>query len=627
MIRRMRNWLMVVTAAIFALMGGGINVYAELPQATQNFYAQNDILFYDPYGGCTTAPTPVLGRNVTWIGDSYSEGAEASGLISGRLAGVDLGDYAAGAGEQPAGSFIKSSKAASYGSDNNPSGITILQNIVNAGRLRPYLVFALGTNGADMATTVDRVVNIAGSTTDIVFVTAYTAPPHNNAYEASNAAVRAAAEQYSNVRVADWAAVARDEYYAADPTGVHPFSNYEDWVNVIYEALASFTRGTNGTTVVNNQNYAGDTVWTDEQLAAIEANRQVYEKAEQQYGIPWQAIATMHSLETNLLKVNPANGQGIYQLYTYTVGGTNGNAFLPVGPVSDEEFERQTMIAAEQMKQMIEGQGLSVDSDEGIKSLLFQYNGRSPRYIEKALALGFSEAEANIGEGSPYVMNRYDARRDPNSSEMDPAWPGRYVADNVFEPSATQADFGGFVKYIALAGSSNGGNYCNGAGSSGGNMDLNASAIELAWPESEAGRSFVEPAPAYVAAMQSTGIAAEADPNGDGIWDMAPRRMGMSCDMFVGTVVRYSGVDPNFPYTLGAQKDYLANSEMWEELYVTDSSQYQGGDIRIEYGGGHISMVVEIDGELKIASASAFERFGDIGSFYMNDNLTYRLKR
>ena len=65
---------------------------------------------------------------------------------------------------------------------------------------------------------------------------------------------------------------------------------------------------------------------------------------------------------------------------------------------------------------------------------------------------------------------------------------------------------------------------------------------------------------------------------------------------------------------------------MWERVTVNDSSQAQAGDIRIEYNGGHISMVVEVDGELKIASASSNERFGDIESYYPSSGLTYRLR-
>lgn len=621
--------MLVAVSFIMALLPGFSVFGTGIDQATLNFNAHNNIFFYDPTAGCgTKVAAPVLGKNVTWIGDSYSVAAELRGLISGKLPGVDLGDYSDG--NQPADSYIKESKGVSYdaGSDN-PGGITILENIVAAGKLRPYLVFALGANNGITDDDVNKVLNEAGSDTDIVFVTQYMTTDNANtqAYiRSSNEVLEKAEKNHSNVRVADWASVAKDEYYATDSSGVHPYGGLEEWVGVIYNALLSFNKGTNGTNIVYNENYAGDMVWTDEQLAAIKNNQAIYEKAEKEYGVPWQAIATMHSLETGLARYNPDNGQGIYQLYSYTDGGTNANAFLPAGPVDEAEFERQTMIATQQMKAMIESRGLSVSSDEGIKALLFAYNGTASQYIDKALALGFSQAEANIGEGSPYVMNRYDARRDPNSDKMDPAWPGRYVADGVYDASAVQYDFGGFVKYIALVGSSDNGTVCV-EENAGGSMDLNAAAIELAWPEAEQQKSFSEPKPEYVNAMKSTGIWAEADTNNDGIWDTAPRRMGMSCDMFVGTVVRYSGVDPTFPYYLGGEKDYLANSDLWEELYINDSSQYKAGDIRIEYDGGHITMVVEIDGELKIASASAFERFGDIGSFYPNGNLTYRLRQ
>ncbi len=378
-----------------------------------------------------------------------------------------------------------------------------------------------------------------------------------------------------------------------------------------------------------NQNYAGDKVWTNEQLSAIEANRAIYEKAETKYGIPWQLLATVHSLETGLARSNPEGGQGLYGLYSYTVGGTNDEAFLPVGAVSDDEFERQTLLAGEQMKQMIESKGLKVDSDEGIKSLLFQYNGRSDKYIEKALALGFTQAEAEIGEGSPYVMNRYDARRDPNSDEIDPAWPGRYVADGVYDENAVQYDFGGFVKYEALVAGTSDDGLCV-SSITGGNMDLNLTAIQLAWSQAERQNTFSKATAEYLTAIRETWLSgyelsvASAGSFNRGDGSMIP--VGMSCDNFVGTVVRFSGVDPDFPVWLGSQKSYLASSPDWEAVTVNDSSQAKAGDIRVENNGGHIVMIAEVDGELKVASASSGDRFGDIQDYYTKPGITYRLK-
>lgn len=628
MFRRIRNAFLYILAFVLALVPSP--VFAELDKGTLDFYSQNNILFYDPTGGCKTSATfPVLGKNVTWIGDSYS--VHSRTLIDEKLPGVDYNGWSI---ESEQTSYIWSGKFINT-AGGGPSGKTILKNIVDGGKLRPYLVFALGGNGGITSDDIEEVIKLAGNNTKIVFANLYMTSPNAGiqAYiKSSNEALAAAEKKHSNIRVADWASVAKDEYFVKDSTGVHPMDGYTEWVGAIYEALTSFSGGvSSGSSVTagNNRNYAGETVWSDEQLKAIEANRPVYEKAEEKYGIPWQAMATMHSLETGLSRSNPVGGQGLYALFSYTNGGTNENAFLPVGPVSDAEFERQTLIAAEQMKIIIESQGLAVNSDDGIKALMFQYNGKAQQYIDKALALGFSQEQANVGEGSPYVMNRYDARRDPNSSEMDPVWPGRYIADGVYSATSTQYDFGGFVKYIALKGSSQSGNICV-TQVIGGNMDLNLTAIELAWSQKERNNTFSKGKPSYLSAIRQTwtsgyelSVAQVGHFNrGDG--SLIP--VGMSCDNFVGTVVRFSGIDPAFPVWLGSQKSYLASSSEWEQVQVNDSSQAQAGDIRIENNGGHILMIVEVDGELKVASASSGDRFGDIQNYYTKPGITYRLK-
>lgn len=626
---------MVGLLCLSLVVGLNGSVSAILPKNVLDFYAQNGIYYYNQDDGCETN-TPVLGKNVTWIGDSYSVGAEidaGGNLISKKLAGVDLGNFNKATADQPADSYIKGGKFVNGGANSdNPGGIELLKSIVDSGDLRDYLVFALGANGGINASQVNEVLNLVNGKAKVVFVNLYmtTGSEGIQSYIASSNDVlkKAEAENSDKVKVADWASVAKDEYYAGDASGVHPFGGYAEWVDVIYDALGSFAGRNSTQTVGDNKNYAGDTVWSDEQLEAINAGRSVYEKAEKETGIPWQAIATMHSLETGLSHSNPAGGQGLYGLYTYTNGGTNANAFVPAGPVSNEEFERQTLIAAGEMAKIINATGLDMDSDEGIKALLFQYNGAASQYKQKALALGFSQEEANWGEGSPYVMNRYDARRDPNSSQMDPAWPGRFVADGVYDAGAVQYDFGGFVKYIALKGATGGSSLCQEV--AGGNMDLNASAIALAWAQSERDNTYTKGKPEYLAAIMETwtsgyelSVATAGSFNrGDG--SMIP--VGMSCDNFVGTVVRFSGINPDFPVWLGNQKTYLASSDMWEQVEVNDSSQAKAGDIRIENNGGHILMIVEVDGELKVASASSGDRFGDIQDYYTKPGITYRLK-
>lgn len=73
-------------------------------------------------------------------------------------------------------------------------------------------------------------------------------------------------------------------------------------------------------------------------------------------------------------------------------------------------------------------------------------------------------------------------------------------------------------------------------------------------------------------------------------WGKAPR-LGASCDVFVGTVVRSSGVDSKFPRGLGDQKPYLAKSDKFD-MVSTDPEDAKTGDI-ITYvhatkSGGHI---------------------------------------
>lgn len=72
-------------------------------------------------------------------------------------------------------------------------------------------------------------------------------------------------------------------------------------------------------------------------------------------------------------------------------------------------------------------------------------------------------------------------------------------------------------------------------------------------------------------------------------WGTAPKK-GASCDVYVGTCVRSSGVDKAFPRGLDDQWKYLAGSQKFKEIKVTPET-VEDGDI-ITYvkkkGGGHI---------------------------------------
>ncbi|MBQ7202039.1 hypothetical protein IJS18_01455 [Candidatus Saccharibacteria bacterium] len=352
----------------------------------------------------------------------------------------------------------------------------------------------------------------------------------------------------------------------------------------------SSTSAASPDTGVANVNYAGAQVWSEGELQAISENQAVYEEGVAEYGFPWQVMAVLHSMETGLRRYNPGNGQGVYQLYSYTGGGQNGNRFEPADSISEEEFLRQTKIAAGVAASMAG----DLNDPNNVKRLFFMYNGTAQVYKDKAIAMGFSQEEANNGEGSYYVMNRYDEQRDPTSSGMSPHWPGRYVADGVYDSSSTSTTFGAYVKYEAIAGMQS---QCNPTG--GGNIA--EVAILLSWDDFSHGQ---QPKPEYYTAMQETGNYRVP---GDGITP------GASCDQFVSTVLRYSGADPDYPtfWPPSQMEHILSHPDMYQEIeHNNDESNLMPGDIFITAnanGNNHTFLYI---GNGQQASASYGDRSG-----------------
>ena len=76
-------------------------------------------------------------------------------------------------------------------------------------------------------------------------------------------------------------------------------------------------------------------------------------------------------------------------------------------------------------------------------------------------------------------------------------------------------------------------------------------------------------------------------------WKIKQTRWGASCDVFVGTVVRGSGYDMNFPKGLNQDYSYLPKSSKFKKVSL---SEIQPGDIvmySFKGGGGHICVYVE----------------------------------
>ena len=196
----------------------------------------------------------------------------------------------------------------------------------------------------------------------------------------------------------------------------------------------------NDENIQGNKDYRGQSILTDSQIALLNANKRFYQSAAATYGIPWQMIAAIHYRENSLLKSGPSNGHGPYQIGKYS---------YPVGAYTDEQFQDATNSAAQLIKEKLGSR--SCTSADNVKYGFFAYNGISPAYKNQATKLGFTSDQANNGEGSPYVMNRYDKMRDPTvePTKSNNTW-GQIKVDGGPIVYPANQDYGAYVVYCSL---------------------------------------------------------------------------------------------------------------------------------------------------------------------------------
>lgn len=191
--------------------------------------------------------------------------------------------------------------------------------------------------------------------------------------------------------------------------------------------------------------YKNREVFTEGELKAIQDNSPFYKKSAETTGIPWEMIAVVHKRESGLARENP-NNQGVYQFYH------EAGQYTP-GPIDDVEFQRQTDKAAAFLLEKAAAGGkadaLKSSDDNAVKYTFFAYNGIASVYKDQAKRLGFTDDQAENGEGSPYVMNQADKQRDP---EENPTGWGQIKRDGGQIEYPANLDHGAFVMYAALRG-------------------------------------------------------------------------------------------------------------------------------------------------------------------------------
>lgn len=171
----------------------------------------------------------ISGNDITWIGDSYSVAANNKNLLP---SGVDIGS-----GVDTPSSYIQSGKFVSSNSSNNPSCLTILENLIKTNKLRPYLVFACGTNGGWSNSDIAKFQTLLkDQDTKAVVVNSKT--PKND-YTDSNSRLKQLANDNDNITLADWVSVYNENYFDSDPEKIHPYTDpgFAKWTGAITDAL------------------------------------------------------------------------------------------------------------------------------------------------------------------------------------------------------------------------------------------------------------------------------------------------------------------------------------------------------------------------------------------------------
>lgn len=343
----------------------------------------------------------------------------------------------------------------------------------------------------------------------------------------------------------------------------------------------------NPATTDNSKDYAGNTILTSEESTAISKYKTLYEQIVEGTSIPWQAIAAIHYRE-NGLTLNSPNTNGIFRstTKTYTTGTIDESTFVQMGKDAVNE------------KLFFYSRGTVFNNEKNAKNFFFLMDGASEKYKQQARDQGFSEAEANIGEGSPYVVNKADQQRDPAHNTT--SW-GEIKAGETTLSYPAGNKYGAFLVYKALGGLASG-TGCSESTYGTGNMALNETALKFAWPVGDPHVGTMTPTEAYKAAYTKHGLS-----------HVMPG--GSSCDVFVATVARESGVDPDFA-CCGVQSSsipHLEKSDKWEEITYSDpkdTSFLRPGDVLTV--PGHIKMYVEKDGKGYVAQASYGNHSGQL---------------
>lgn len=351
----------------------------------------------------------------------------------------------------------------------------------------------------------------------------------------------------------------------------HLLAADQDDINSILGSTAHYDPTTGECTTSSEASAGGGEATENSAGASMEAiNRlkPIYLEASERTGVPWQAIAAIHYRESSndpdkdLQAGNPIGGPYGQASSSYSAFGT------PTDMTQSAEFAAKELISKAAGGVVKKPVNVPNPEPAAMKDALFGYNGRASAYADQAETLGFNR-ETEPYEGSPYVMNMFDAKH----RNM------RIITRDFGGLDGTDTRLGAYTLYVALGGGSGqaGEAACETNASTA--VGLEAKIKEYAWPDYHE-PNYLELKPEYAAAITAAQRKGEYV-GGD-------TRPGVDCGGFVTRVMRDSGFDPEYNKHQGnttQQQKYL-DEQVGTGKYVkltgiTGTEKLQLGDVAI----------------------------------------------
>lgn len=296
--------------------------------------------------------------------------------------------------------------------------------------------------------------------------------------------------------------------------------------------------------------------WKDK----AESNKAAYQKGEEASGIPWSVIATVHYREASMnSNQSIANGQPITGSVYTSIDGQ------PIGATLADD----AVIAAKKFKNIAKGvYGIDLNASSTTEDWGNAFLAYNRGYMYKEAGATFDQ--------SPYVMNGLDdSHMNMKWIDADSYFKGRKLNDLA---GKTESRPGALAMLAFLGGPVSGSGCSNSGGIRQGDIVETAKGLAWDYPVPTQSSPWSSKArPEFVAALKQynpdpikwLGEAAYAD-----------------CGIFVSTVMRASGVDPDFPPSgTSIMKPYLLNSPKYRINNSPSLSSLSPGDILIVNNG------------------------------------------